>query len=303
VTGITLGHHAGRLEDGISDFGNGKLLVVSLLRGDDRGIRRQHKVDTRVRHQVGLELGDIHVEGTIEAQRGGQRRDDLRHQTIEVGVSGALNVQGATADVVHGLIVKHDSNISVLEERVSRQNAIVRFNNCSGHLRGRIDSEAKLGLLAVVYGKTLKEERTETRPGTTTDGMEHQEALETSAVVGELADTVEGEVDNFLADGVVTTGVVVGGIFFTRDQLLRVEELTVGTGADFIDNGGFQIEEDAARNMFPSTSLGEEGVKGIITTANSLVGRHLAIRLDTVLEAVELPAGITNLDTGLTNVD
>ena len=30
---------------------------------------------------------------------------------------------------------------------------------------------------------------------------------------------------------------------------------------------------------------------------------HLAIRLDAVLQAVELPAGIADLDTGLADVD
>ena len=30
---------------------------------------------------------------------------------------------------------------------------------------------------------------------------------------------------------------------------------------------------------------------------------HLAIGLDTVFEAVKLPAGVTNLDTGLTDVE
>ena len=42
-------------------------------------------------------------------------------------------------------------------------------------------------------------------------GREH--TLETGALVGELADAVEDEVDNFFADGVVATGVVVGGVF------------------------------------------------------------------------------------------
>ena len=37
--------------------------------------------------------------------------------------------------------------------------------------------------------------------------------LETGALVGELADAVQDEVDNFLADGVVATSVVVGGVF------------------------------------------------------------------------------------------
>jgi hypothetical protein len=55
--------------------------------------------------------------------------------------------------------------------------------------------------------------------------------------------------------------------------------------------------------MLPGTSLGKEGVEGVIATANSLVGRHLAIRLDTVLEAVQLPAGVSSLDSGLADVD
>ena len=33
------------------------------------------------------------------------------------------------------------------------------------------------------------------------------------------------------------------------------------------------------------------------------VSAHLAIGLDAVLEAVELPAGVTNLDAGLADVD
>ena len=42
---ITLHHHRGRLEHRVGDLRNAKLLVVSLLRRDDRGVGRQHKVD------------------------------------------------------------------------------------------------------------------------------------------------------------------------------------------------------------------------------------------------------------------
>jgi len=303
VTRVTLDHHGGGLEDGVGDLGDGELLVVGLLGGDDGGVRGEHKVDTRVRHQVGLELSHIDVEGTIETKRSGQRGDDLGNQTIEVGVGRALNVQVAAADIVDSLVIEHDADIGVLEKRVGRQDAVVRLNNGGGDLGGRVYGETELGLLAVIDGKTLKKERTETRTGTTTNGMEDQETLETSAVVGELADTVEGEVDNFLTNGVVTTGVVIGGIFLTRDQLLGVEQLAVSTSADFIDDSGLEIEEDGARDVLSSTSFREEGVESVITATNGLVGGHLAIRLDTVLEAVELPAGITDLDTGLTDVD
>jgi len=85
--------------------------------------------------------------------------------------------------------------------------------------------------------------------------------------------------------------------------LFGVEQLTVGSGSDFIDHGGFEIEEDAAGHVLAGTSFGEESVESIITSTDSLIGRHLSIGLNAVFEAEELPAGVTDLDTGLTDVD
>ena len=47
----------------------------------------------------------------------------------------------------------------------------------------------------------------------------------------------------------------------------------------------------------------EESVERVISSPNSLVRGHLAIRLDAVLETVELPAGVTNLTAGLADVN
>jgi hypothetical protein len=55
--------------------------------------------------------------------------------------------------------------------------------------------------------------------------------------------------------------------------------------------------------VLTGTSLREKGVESVISTSDGLVRGHLTVRLDSVLEAVELPAGITNLDTSLTDVD
>ena len=115
--------------------------------------------------------------------------------------------------------------------------------------------------------------------------MEHQESLETSALISKLSDSVEAEVNNFLADGVVASGEVVGGIFLSGDELLGVEELSVGSGPDLINDGGLEIQEDCAGDVLAGTGLGEESVESIITTTDSFVGGHLAIRLDSVLEA------------------
>ena len=277
--------------------------MVSLLSGDDWGVRGEHEMDTGVRDEVGLELSHINVKGTIESEGGSEGGDNLRDESVEVGVGGSLNIEVSSADIVDGLVVEHDGDIGVLEEGVSGEDGVVWLNNGGGDLRGWVDGETELGLLSVIDGKSLEEEGTKTGTGTTTDGVEDKESLETSALIGELSDSVEAEINNLLTDGVVTTGEVVGGVLLTRDELLGVEELSVGTGTDLIDDGGLEIEEDSAGDVLASTSLGEEGVESIIATTDGLIGGHLTVRLNTVLEAEEFPAGVTNLDTGLSDVD
>ena len=57
-----------------------------------------------------------------------------RSRPVQVGVCGALNVQGAAADVINGLIVEHDSHISVLQQGVGGQHGVVGLDNSCGHL-------------------------------------------------------------------------------------------------------------------------------------------------------------------------
>jgi hypothetical protein len=260
-------------------------------------------MDSGVGDQVSLELSDIDVEGTVESEGGGQGGDNLSDQSVEVGVGGALNIEVSSADIVDGLVVKHDGDIGVLKEGVSGEDRVVRLNDGGGDLGGGVDGETELGFLTVIDGESLEEERSETGSGTTTDGVEDHESLETSALIGELSDSVEAEVNNLSSDGVMSTGEVVGGILLSGDELLGVEQLSVGSGTDLIDNGGLEIEEDGTGDVLAGTSLREEGVEGIVSASDGLIGRHLTVRLNSVLEAEELPACVTCLDTGLTDVN
>jgi len=303
VSWIALNHHRGWLEDGVGDFSNGQLFVVGLFSRDDWSIRGKHEMDSWVWHQVGLEFSDIDVKGTIESQRGGKGRDGLGDQSVQVGVGWSLNVQLSSADIVDSFVIEHDGDISVLQKRVSGQDRVVWLNNSGGDLWGWVDGETELRLLAVIDGKSFEEEGTETGTATTTDGLEDQETLETSTVVSELSDSVQAQIDDFTSNGVVTSGEIVGGIFLTGDQLFWMEQLSVGTGSDFVNNSWFQIEEDTSWDVLAGTGFREEGVEGIITTTDGLVRWHLTVRLDTVFEAEELPTGVTNLATSLTDVD
>ena len=80
-------------------------------------------------------------------------------------------------------------------------------------------------------------------------------------MIGQLSDSVEDEVDNLLANGVVTTGVVVSRILLAGDELFRVEKLSVSSGSDLIDDGRLQIDEDGTGNVLAGAGLGEEGVE------------------------------------------
>ena len=95
----------------------------------------------------------------------------------------------------------------MLEGRVSRENGVVRLNDGARKLRGGVHAELKLGLLAVVVGKTLHQQSTETRASSTAERVENEEALEAIAIVRKAADFVHDGVNQLLSDGVVTAGI------------------------------------------------------------------------------------------------
>ncbi|TRY88529.1 hypothetical protein DNTS_014080, partial [Danionella cerebrum] len=199
VTWITLHHLIGWLEASI----------------DHWGIRCQWEVDTWIGHQVGLELCEIDIESTIEPKRGCDGGHNLTDQPVEVCVRRTLNIEVPSADVINGLIVDHEGTVRVFEGGVGGQDGVVRLYHSGGDLRSWVDGELQLGLLAVVDRETFHQQRGEARAGSTTKAVEHQESLETCALVYE-----------FFSDGVMTTSVIVGCIFFSCDELLGMEELT-----------------------------------------------------------------------------
>ena len=131
--------------------------------------------------------------------------------------------------------------------------------------------------------------------------MEDEKSLEPGALVSKLPDPVQNQVNNLLADGVVAPGVVVGGVLLAVDQLLGVVELLVGSNSGLVNYGGLQVNKDSSRNMFSTAGLGEEGLEGVVSKC--LVRGHAAIGLDTVLQAVELPTGVSNLDSSLSDMN
>jgi len=303
VSWIALGHHGGWLEGGVGNLGDGELLMISFLGRDNWGVRRKHEMDSWIWHQVSLEFGDINVKGTIESEGSGKGGDNLGNKSVKVGVGWSLDIEVSSADIINGFVIDHNGDIGVLKEGMSGEDGVIWLNNSGGDLWGWVDGESELGFFTVIDGKSLEEKGSESGTGSSTDGVEDEETLESSALIGKLSDSVEAEINDFFTNGVMSSGEVVGSILFTGDKLFWMEQLSVGSGSDFIDNGWFEIEEDSSWDVFTSTSLGEEGVESIVTTTDRFIRWHLTVRLDSVLEAEKLPAGVTDLDTGLTDVD
>ena len=69
------------------------------------------------------------------------------------------------------------------------------------------------------------------------------------------------------------------------------------------NNRWFQIDKYGPGDVLACASLTEEGVEGIVSTTDGLVRGHLAIRLDSVLQTVQLPTGVAHLDSGLADMD
>merc|ERR1719206_1502243 len=222
---------------------------------------------------------------------------------VQVGVGGPLDVQVATADVVDCLVVHHEGTVGVLQGGVGGQDGVVRLDNSSGNLGRGVDGKLQLRLLAIVNRETFHEEGGETGSGAAAKGVEDEETLEAGALVGQLPNPVQHQVDDLLADGVVAPGVVVGGVLLAGNQLLGVEELAVRSSSHFIDHGGLKVDKDGPGDVLAGSCLREEGVEGVVASSDGLVGRHLAIGLDSVLKAIELPAGVSHLGAGLANVD
>ncbi len=123
-------HLVTSLEARVSHLSDRVLLMERLLGRDDRGVRGEREVDAReadrmervrdrdmtqqkpnLRNEVSLELIKIDVQGTVKAKAGSNRADDLGNQAVEMLVAGTRNIEIATTDVIHSLVVNQKSTI------------------------------------------------------------------------------------------------------------------------------------------------------------------------------------------------
>ena len=69
------------------------------------------------------------------------------------------------------------------------------------------------------------------------------------------------------------------------------------------DDGGLQVDKDGSGDVLPGAGLAEEGGEGVVGAFGYFLSGHAAVLLDAVLQAVQLPAGVAHLDSGLAHMD
>jgi hypothetical protein len=172
----------------------------------------------------------------------------------------------------------------VLKGGVGSKNRVVGLDNRVGKGRGRVHAELKLRLLAVIGRQALKDERTEAGAGSSTEGVEDKESLQASAVVCQPANLVHHDINLFLSDGVMATGIcrrktmrrehevmerilmhtVARGIFLSSNKGFRVEETPVRTIPDLVNDIGLEVNVQRTGHVFARGSFGEESAEATI---------------------------------------
>lgn len=192
-----------------------------------------------------------------------------------------------------------------------------------------VHREGQFGLLAVVHRQAFEEEGAEARSRAPSSGEEDGESLQGLAPICDTSDPVHCKIDHFFAHGVVSPGkaaastrtkanggqslsmhvwvsvvgyslgvLLVGGVFFPRDQLFGVVESFVFTASDFIDHRRFEVQIECSWDVLARGGFGEERAECFF--GGAIGGESFLV--DSVFEAEELPARISDLDAGLSNV-
>lgn len=124
--------------------------MVSFLNRDDWGINGQREMDAGTGHQIGLELLQVNIQGSLKLKRGCGGGYYLTHKAIKVGISGVPSIKVSTTDAIDSLIVHHEGTVRVLHGSVGSEDGVVGLNHSCGDLGSWVDGELQLRLLAVI---------------------------------------------------------------------------------------------------------------------------------------------------------
>ena len=81
------------------------------------------------RTQVDGQLSQISIELARETERGGDTAHNNRDQVVQVAIAGRIELQGAEADIVQGLVVDTEGLVRVLDQLVDGKSGVIGLDN------------------------------------------------------------------------------------------------------------------------------------------------------------------------------
>ena len=118
--------------------------------------------------------------------------------------------------------------------------------------------------------------------------MENHEALKSGAVFSQLSDSVQNCIDQFLANRVMSSRIIIRCVFFSSNQLFWVVQVLVFTLLDRVDDTWLQIDDDSSWDEAFGVGGAEEGRVAVVVFVSELRliwrVRKSSVGVDSVLE-------------------
>ncbi|GMT14310.1 hypothetical protein PFISCL1PPCAC_5608, partial [Pristionchus fissidentatus] len=303
VTRVASSHHVLSVEHLLGQLSNSRSSIRLCSLGGQGSESRHEKVKTREGNHVDGQLAEISIELTRESQAGRNSRHGHRHEMVEVSVGRVGQLESTEANVVQCLVINAESLVGVLNKLVDRKRRVIGLNDSIRNLKRGDDGERAHDSIGVLLADLGYQESSHSRSSSTSERMSELEALKAIASLSLLSDHIEDLIDELSAFSVVSLGPVVSGATLSEDEVVRTEDLSVGSRADRIHSSGLEIDENCTGNVLSSVRL-------IVVNVYSLkleirVSSILSIGLDSMLVGNNLPELRSNLISALAglNVD
>lgn len=193
----------------------------------------------------------------------------------------------------------------MVHRHVRGQHGVVRLNHAGADVWRRVNGHLQLALLGKVIGQLLCQQRREPRTGSTAKRMEHEEPLQTIGLFSHPSDYIHGISHQLLPYVEVTPSKIVRRVLLATDQIIRMEQASERTGLHLIDYRRFRVDQNGSRNIAIRYSSLEERAAEAVTVVGAVrfLLLQFAILADLVLQAIEFPSRISQLDSGLADVN